>query len=106
MRWVSALCSCLDLTWDVSQAGSASETAPRVSAPATRAPSQNHVKIINQRRPEVAALSALAILGGLAAWFFASMIGANTGALVGVFVASIGLTFFFPALHTYLLARR
>ena len=54
-------------------------------------------------------MSAVALVAGLAVWLFAHMIGnegENTGTMVGILVASIGLTFFFPALQTYLLARR
>ena len=54
-------------------------------------------------------MSAVALVAGLTVWFLASMIGdegENTGKMVGIFVASIGLIFFFPALQTHLLARR
>ena len=75
---------------------------------ATKAPAREPVAITDQRRLGVAALSAVAIVVGLAVWFLATTMGyagENTGAMVGILVASVGLTFFFPALQTYLLER-
>ena len=48
------------------------------------------------------------MIAGMVVWYFAMIgyNGENTGTLVGICVASIGLTFFFPALQTCLLARR
>ena len=80
-----------------------------MSTTATQAPAEEHIEITDQRRLGVVALSAVALVAGLAVWFFASMIGddgENTGTMVGILVASIGLIFFFPALQTYLIARR
>ena len=80
-----------------------------MSTTATQAPAQGRIEITEQRRLGVVALSAGAMVAGMAVWFFASMIGfegENTGTMVGILVASIGLVFFFPALQTYLLARR
>jgi hypothetical protein len=51
-------------------------------------------------------MCAVALVAGLAVRYFGSMIGDDIGAMVGVFVASIGLIFFSPALQTYLTARR
>ena len=75
---------------------------------APQAPAREPVAITDQRRLGIAALSAVAIVVGLAVWFLATKMsygGDNTGAMVGILVASVGLTFFFPALQTYLLAR-
>ena len=80
-----------------------------MSTIATQAQAQENGAIIDQRRLGVVVMSAVAVVAGLAAWFFASRIGhdsENTGTVVGVLVASIGLGFFFPALKTYVLARR
>ena len=43
------------------------------------------------------------MVAGLAVRYLGSMVGDDSGAMVGIFVASIGLIFFFPALQTYLL---
>jgi len=54
-------------------------------------------------------MSGVALVAGLAVWLVAHMIGndgENTGTMVGILVASIGLTFFFPGLQTYLCVRR
>ena len=80
-----------------------------MSTTATQASAGEHIEITDQRRPGAVAMSAVALVAGLAVWFLASMIGdegENTGKMVGIFVASIGLIFFFPALQTHLLARR
>ncbi len=81
-----------------------------MSTTATSAPAQDHSVITNHRRRlGVVAVSAVALITGLAVWFFAHISGydgENTGTMVGILVASIGLVFFFPALKTYLLARR
>jgi cation transporter-like permease len=80
-----------------------------MSTTATQAQAQGSTKVTDQRGPGVVALSAVALVAGLAVWFFSSMIGhdgENTGTMVGIVVASVGLTFFFPALQTYLIARR
>jgi len=81
-----------------------------VSTTATSSPAQNHSVITNHRRRHGGvAISAVALVTGLAVWFFAHMIpydGENTGTMVGIFLASVGLVFFFPALKNYLLARR
>jgi hypothetical protein len=75
---------------------------------ATKAPAREPVAITDRRHLGVAAMSAIAIVVGLAVWFLATTMGyagENTGAMVGILVASVGLTFFFPALQAYLLAR-
>lgn len=75
---------------------------------ATEAVAQEHVKIIDRHGFRVVAMSAVALVAGLAVWLF-TMIrydGENTGTMVGILVASLGLIFFFPALQTYLYARR
>ena len=80
-----------------------------MSTAAAQAPAQKRIEITDQRSLGLVALSALALVTGLAVWFASSTIsydGENTGTWVGVLVASIGLTFFFPALKTYLLARQ
>lgn len=77
-----------------------------MSTPATEAPAQEHIEITRRRGLGVVAMSAVALVAGLAVRYLGSMIGDDTGAMVGIFVASIGLTFFFPALQTYLLASR
>lgn len=80
-----------------------------MSTTAPQSPAQGRIEITEQRRLGVVALSAGAMVAGMAVWFVASMIGVegeNTGTMVGILVASIGLVFFFPALQTYLLARR
>jgi len=77
-----------------------------MSATATEAPAQEHTEITDRRGLGVAALSAVAMVAGLAVRYFGSTIGDDTGAMMGLFVASTGLIFFFPALQTYLLARR
>ena len=80
-----------------------------MSPTATPARAQEHIESTNQRRLGVVAMSAVAMVAGLAVWFFAAVIGydgAQTGTMVGIFVASIGLIFFFPALQTYLIADR
>ena len=76
---------------------------------ASQAPAQDHSEIPNHRRLGVVVMSAVALVAGLAVWLIASMIGydgENTGTIMGILVASIGLVFFFPALQSYLLARR
>ena len=78
-----------------------------MSTTTTPGPAQDHSQIMNQRRLGVVVMSAVALVAGLAVWFFAHMIGydpENTGTMVGILVASIGLVFFFPALQSYLLA--
>ena len=50
-------------------------------------------------------MCAVAVVAGLALRYVGSMIGDDTGAMVGILVASIGSIFFFPALQTYLPAR-
>ncbi|HEY5784078.1 MAG TPA: hypothetical protein VIT65_04825 [Microlunatus sp.] len=77
-----------------------------MSATATEAPAQEHIEITHRRGHGVVAMSAVAMVAGLAVRYFGSMIGDETGAMVGIFVASIGLIFVFPALQTYLLASR
>ena len=80
-----------------------------MSTTATQAPAQGHVAITDQRRLGVVAMSAVAMVVGLAVWFLASRMsydGESIGMTVGSLIASIGLTFFFPALQTYLVARR
>ena len=80
-----------------------------MSMTATQAPAEKHSEIPNHRRLGVVAMSAVALVAGLVVWFLAHMIGydgENTGTMVGIFVASVGLVFFFPALQSYLLARR
>ena len=77
-----------------------------MSTTATRSAARE--KVTSQRPLRVAAVSAVALVAGLAVWFFASMIGddgVNAGAMVGIFVASMGLTFLFPALRTYIAPR-
>jgi len=77
-----------------------------MSATATEAPAQDHIEITKRRGLGVAAMSAVAMVAGLAVRHFGSMIGDDTCAMVGIFVANAGLIFFFPALQTYLVARR
>ena len=77
-----------------------------MSATATEAPAQKHIAITGRRGLVVLAMSAVAVVAGLAVRYFGSMVGDDTGAMVGIFVASIGLIFFFPALQTFLLAGR
>ena len=77
-----------------------------MSATATEAPAQDRTEITNRRGLGVVALSAVAMVAGLAVRYFGSTIGDDTGAMIGIFIASTGLIFFFPALQTYLLARR
>jgi len=77
-----------------------------MSATATEAPAQDRTEIPNRRGLGVVALSAVAMVAGLAVRYFGSTIGDDTGAMIGIFIASTGLIFFFPALQTYLLARR
>ena len=80
-----------------------------MSTTAASAPVRERSAITDQRRLGAVAMSAVALVAGLAVWFLASMIGdegENTGKMVGIFVASIGLIFFFPALQTYLIADR
>ena len=71
-----------------------------MSATATEAPAREHVEITNWRGLVVVAMSAVALVAGLAVRYFGSMIGNDTAAMVGIFVASIGVVFFFPALQT------
>ena len=75
-------------------------------ATATEAPSREHIEITSGRGLVVVAMSAVALVAGLAVRYFGSMIGNDTAAMVGIFVASISVVFFFPALQTYLLAGR
>jgi hypothetical protein len=77
-----------------------------MSATTTEAPAQEHTEISRRRGLGVLAMSTVAMVAGLALRYFGSMIGDDTGAMVGIFVASIGLIFIFPALQTYLLASR
>jgi hypothetical protein len=77
-----------------------------MSATATEAPAQVHTEMTNRRGLGVVALSAVAMVAGLAVRHFGATIGDDTGAMMGIFVAGTGLIFFFPALQTYLLARR
>src|SRR4051794_11720662 len=63
---------------------------------ATKAPAREPVAITDRRHLGVAAMSAIAIVLGLAVWFLATTMGyagENTGAMVGILVASVGLTF-------------
>jgi hypothetical protein len=46
------------------------------------------------------------MVAGLTARYFGSTNGDYTSTMMGIFVAGTGLIFFFPALQTYLLARR
>ncbi|HEY5980494.1 MAG TPA: hypothetical protein VIT41_12750 [Microlunatus sp.] len=71
-------------------------------ATATESLAELHIEITRRRRLGAVVMSALVLVAGVAVWRFTSMIGENTGAAVGLFVASIGLTFFFPALQTSL----
>jgi len=77
-----------------------------MTATTTEAPAQEHIEIIQRRGLGVVAMSAGAVVAGLGLRHLGSMIGDDTGAMVGIFVASIGLIFFFPAVQSYLLARR
>jgi hypothetical protein len=80
-----------------------------LSATASQAPAQEQSAIADLRRLGVVAMSAVALVAGLAVWLAASRVGdhgENAGTIVGILVASVGLVFFFPALQTYLLARR
>ena len=77
-----------------------------MSATATEPPAREHIEITSGRGLVVVAMSAVALVAGLAVRYCGSMIGNDTAAMVGIFVASIGVVFFFPALQTYLLARR
>jgi hypothetical protein len=77
-----------------------------MSATATEAPAQVHTELTNRRGLGVVALSAVAMVAGLTVRYFGSTIGDDTSTMMGIFVAGIGLIFFFPALQTYLLARR
>ena len=77
-----------------------------MSATASQAPAQEQVAIADLRRLGVVAMSAVALVAGLAVWLVASRMsdhGENAGTIVGVLVASVGLVFFFPALQNYLL---
>ena len=80
-----------------------------MSTTAGHVPTRWRSKITEQRGLGVVASSAVALVVGMAVWLVASTIGydgENTGTIVGILVASVGLVFFFPALQTYLLARR
>ena len=80
-----------------------------MSATASQAPAQEQSAIVDLRRLGVVAMSAVALVAGLAVWLVASRMsdhGENAGTIVGVLVASVGLVFFFPALQTYLFTRR
>ena len=79
-----------------------------MSTTAASAPVRERSAITDQRRLGAVSMSAVALVAGLTVWFVASAIhhGENTGTMVGILVASIGLVFFFPALKSYLLARR
>lgn len=77
-----------------------------MSTTTTQASSPVRRDVTRQRRPGVVAMSALALTIGLTCWSVAFVRGDNTAALVGIVIASTGLTFFFPALQTFLSARR
>ena len=79
-----------------------------MSTTATSAPVRERSAITDQRRLGAVSMSAFALVAGLTVWFVASAIhdGENTGTMIGILVASFGLVFFFPALKSYLLARR
>ena len=79
-----------------------------MSTTARQVPNRWRSKITDQRGLGAVALSAVALVVGMAVWLIASTIGyggENTGTMVGILVASVGLVFFFPALQTYLLVR-
>jgi len=75
-----------------------------MSATAPEAP--EHIEFTSRRSLVFVAMSVVALVAGLAVRYFGSVMGDDTGAMVGIFVASVGVVFFFPALQTYLLARR
>ena len=75
-----------------------------MAAAATEPP--DHIDVTSRRGLVVVAMCVVALVAGLAVRYFGSVMGDDTGAMVGIFVASVGVVFFFPALQTYLLARR
>jgi hypothetical protein len=79
-----------------------------MSTTARQVPNRWRSKINDRRGLGAVALSAVALVVGMAVWLIASTIGyggENTGTMVGILVASVGLVFFFPALQSYLLVR-
>lgn len=73
---------------------------------ATGTGSPEHIELTSRRSLVVVAMSAAAMVVGLTVRYVGSVIGDDTGAMLGIFVASVGSVFFFPALQTYLLERR
>ena len=75
-----------------------------MAAAATEPP--DHIDVTSRRGLVVVAMCVVALVAGLALRHVGAMLGDDTGAMVGILVASLGSIFFFPALQTYLLALR
>jgi hypothetical protein len=78
-------------------------------SPSASHQAQERIAVADRRHLGVVAMSAVALVTGLAVWLAASRMsddGENAGTIMGILVASVGLVFIFPAWQTYLLARR